>query len=425
MTDQNGLDGQFLLDEYRRYRRWGALLIVGGLVLLMVIGAWLASRTASPLMLDYNKLGVHLMLDDGRNTWDVPIWDEHLAAAAEIAGAGGIAVQVIRTDDLDPERWQVFLDLATAHDMTPVLRLATTFDRERNVWAAPEPDADGRYSTWGERYAEFINALAWSTPEKHIILLNEPNNGHEWGGQPDPAAYAQFVMDVAAVLREQVEGVVILNGALDLYAPHTGSAPFPETEIYMMDANTFMDAMFAAEPEIFAQFDKWNSHAYPVGAFIESPAAQEYHFDFLNDAVDTTTQPPEDIYNRGINGYEWELWKLEQFGIVDMPVMITEFGWRHAESTVPEAADAGANYPTAELAARYVDVALRGAESPFAGTVTWQPLLADTRVEAVALFALNGVPREWGHSNWLQLDESGAILDSYAPYDTVANYPTN
>jgi hypothetical protein len=141
--------------------------------------------------------------------------------------------------------------------------------------------------------------------------------------------------------------------------------------------------------------------------------------------VATTTQPPENIYNRGINGYAWELWKLEQFGIVDIPVMITEFGWRHSESTVQDSADAGANYPTAELAARYVDVALRGAESPFAGTVTWQPLLADTRVEAVALFALNGVPQEWGHSNWLQLDDAGAILGTYAPYDTIANYPMN
>src|SRR5687767_3847177 len=98
MTDQNGLDGQFLLDEYARYRRLGALLIVSGLVLLMLIGAWVARRTASPFALDYNKLGVHLMLDDGRNAWSIEIWDEHLAAAAEIASSGGIAVQVIRAD---------------------------------------------------------------------------------------------------------------------------------------------------------------------------------------------------------------------------------------------------------------------------------------------------------------------------------------
>ena len=422
MTEQSGMDGQFLISEYARYRRWGAVLILGGLLLLLSVGMLLSTRTTLPLSLDYNKLGVQLMLDDGRNQWAVDVWDEHLAAADVLASTGGIAVQVIRANDLNPERWQVFLDLAAEHDLTPVLRLATTFDHERNVWTAPEADADGGYTTWGENYADFLNALTWHTDEKQVILLNEPNNGHEWGGRPDPAAYARFVVDVAAVLREEVEGVVILNGAMDLYAPHTGSQPFPDTDIFMMDANTFMDAMLAAQPDIFATFDKWNSHVYPLGAFTEAPSAQEYRFDFMHDAVDTTTPPPQNVYNRGINSYAWELWKLEQFGITAIPVVITEFGWRHSESTVSDSRDAGANYPDAETVAQYVDIALRGAESPYAESVTWQPLLADERVTAIALFTLNGVPHEWGHSNWLQLDSDGNILGTYPAYDLVADY---
>ncbi|MDQ7024948.1 MAG: hypothetical protein Q9P01_10450 [Anaerolineae bacterium] len=422
MAEQPGLDGQFLLDEYARYRRWGALLVLGGLALLFIVGAWLSTRTTIPLSLDYDKLGVHLMLDDGHNNWSLDIWDEHLAAADAIASPGGIAVQLIRADDLNPERWQVFMDLAAEHDLTPVIRLATTFDRDRNLWTAPTADSEGRYTTWGEDYAAFLNALEWTTAEKHIILLNEPNNGREWGGQPDAIAYAQFVVDVAAVLREQVDGVVILNGALDLVAPNTGSEPFPDSDLYMIDANSFMDAMNTAQPNIFALFDKWNSHVYPLGAFTEPPSIQEYRFDFLQDAVDTTTTPPENIYNRGINSYAWELWKLEQFGISDISVMITEFGWRHAESTNPDALDGGENYPDADLVAQYVDMALRGTESPFAETVTWQPLLADERVEAIALFALNGVPRDWGHTNWLQLDSEGAIIGTYMPYDLIVGY---
>jgi hypothetical protein len=422
MTEQQEMDGQFLLDEYARYRRWGAILILGGLVLLFSVAMLLSTRNTLPLSLDYNKLGVHLMLDDGRNQWAVEVWDEHLAAADDLASPKGIAVQVIRADDLDPQRWQVFLDLAAEHDLTPVLRLATTFDHERNVWTAPEADTDGGYTTWGENYAHFLNALTWHTAEKQVILLNEPNNGHEWGGQPDPAAYARFVVDVAAVLREQVDGIVILNGALDLYAPNTGSQPFPDTDIFMVDANTFMDVMHTAQPEVFAVFDKWNSHVYPLGAFTEAPSAQEYRFDFINDAVDTTTAPPQDIYNRGINSYTWELWKLEQFGITNLLVVITEFGWRHAEATVSESRDAGTNYPHAETVAQYTDMALRGTKSPYAETVTWQPLLADERVEAIALFALNGAPQEWGHSNWLQLDSDGNILGAYPAYDLVADY---
>lgn len=422
MTEQSGLDGQFLLDEYARYRRWGALLIVGGLGLLFIIGAWLSTRTTLPLSLDYDKFGVHLMLDDGRNHWSLDIWDEHLAAADTITSSGGIAVQVIRADDLNPERWQVFMDLATEHDLTPVIRLASTFDHDRNLWTAPNADEDERYTAWAEDYAAFLNALEWPTDEKHVILLNEPNNGREWGGQPDAIAYAQFVVDVAAVLREQVEGVVILNAALDLYAPNTGSEPFPDSDVYMVDANSFMDAMESAQPGIFATFDKWNSHVYPLGAFTEPPSAQAYRFDFLHDAVDTTTTPPENIYNRGINSYAWELWKLEQLGITDISVMITEFGWRHAESTIFDALDISENYPDAEIVAQYVDMALRGTESPFVETVTWQPLLADDRVEAIAFFALNGFPHDWGHTNWLQLNSDGAIIGTYPPYDLIANY---
>lgn len=429
MSDPNtppktGIRGDFLVAEYTAYRRFGILVVLGGLVLFII--ALLIGLLAQPPLppLDTSKIGVHFLLDDGRNRWPVEVWDAHFAYADRVAAAGGIAVQMIRADDLDAGRWQRYLDLAAVHDLTPVLRLATTFDFERDVWHAPAPDEAGTYAQWGERYAAFLNALRWPSDDKHVILLNEPNNGHEWGGAPDPAAYAQFVMEVAPILREQVAGVVILNAALDLYAPHTGGQPFPGSAVISLDANSFVEAMHAAQPQVFAQFDLWNSHAHPEGAFTQPPWVQTYRFDFMHGAADTTSPPPDGIYNRGINGYEWELWKLAQLGVSELPVMLTETGWRHSESVVPEAQDAGEGYPDAALAAHYLDAAMKGRQARFAATrdITWRPWLADERVIAVAPFALNGVPQAWGHSNGLQLTPAGDISGTYAPFDLLARY---
>jgi hypothetical protein len=145
------------------------------LTIALVISTWLEEK---PSQEPIGKIGVHLLLDDGRNHWPIEIWDEHMAYAGEIASPNGIAVQVIRADDLDPERWQVFMDLAAENDLMPVLRLATTFDLDKGWWNAPQADADGGYTSWGENYATFLNALNWPTEQKHVILLNEPNTGH-------------------------------------------------------------------------------------------------------------------------------------------------------------------------------------------------------------------------------------------------------
>lgn len=415
------LDGQVIMDLYLRLRRTGSLLVLSALAVLVLLSALFAAQHEPPLALDLSKLGIHLLLDDGRNAWPTQVWPAHMEMAAQVSAPGGIAVQLVRADDLDPARWQIFMDLAATHHLTPVLRLATTYDLERGWWRAPESDSAGSYREWGQRFADFVNALEWPDDQKHLILLNEPNNGVEWSGAPDPAAYARFVVDVEAILRTEVEQLVLLNAALDLYAPHTGSSPFPGTDQHSIDANTFMDAMQAAQPDVFALFDVWNNHSYPLGPFREHPRAQAYGFDAINDAPQTTTTPPQGIFNRGINGYEWELWKLAQFNIEPLPVMITETGWRHAETTDSQSLDAGADYPPATLAAQYLDLALRGARSPnSSGPITWTLWLADERVIAVAPFALNGVPAEWGHTNWLQLDVDGEILGTYALFDLVS-----
>jgi hypothetical protein len=145
--------------------------------------------------------------------------------------------------------------------------------------------------------------------------------------------------------------------------------------------------------------------------------------DWINDAANPAhVEPPPGINNRGINGYEWELFKLSTYGVPPLPVMITETGWRHAETTDPTATDNGRPLPDAHTVAQYLDLSLHGnlgryPEFPEDG---WTPWLRDPRVMAVTPFALDGFPGEWGHTNWLKLNAAGKVLGTYALFDLLA-----
>lgn len=364
------------------------------LILALMLPFWPShAQTPTPP----TKLGVHLLLDDGRNQWPLEQWRDHLAHAPR----GGYVVQLVRSDDLDPVRWQHFMDLCAAFDLHPILRLATTFNTEQGWWEAPAPDPDGSYSTLARAYADFITALEWPTEAHPITIGNEPNHGNEWGGRPDPAAYARFLLDVAHALHTADPAALVLNAGFDTHAPHTGSIPFADGSRFM-DAESFMDGLVAAYPSVFTVLDGWASHAYPLGAFIAPPWEQAMQIDYLNDATNPAHQePPTDVVNRGINGYTWELWKLSTYGIDPLPVYITETGWRHSQ----------APYPDTATAALYTELALWGNHGcyPALPDVGWTPLLEDSRVVAVNFFALDGHPAEWSHTNWLDMQADGTI----------------
>jgi hypothetical protein len=381
-----------------------------------------AAATAAATLSQPNKRGIHLLLDDGRNTWPTDLWGNHMSYARQSVGEWGFVVQLVRLDDLDVARWQQFMDLAAELRLTPILRLATTYDTEAGWWAAPPPDAAGRYHDVAGRYADFVASLQWPAERRYVILLNEPNHGDEWGGRPDPAAYARFVVDVAGALRAAEPGVFILNAGFDPFTPHTGSLPFGNGHYYM-DAESFMDGMVAAAPDVFHRLDGWSSHPYPLGPFTEAPWQQEFRVDWLHDASnDRHVAPPPGIYNRGINGYEWELFKLATYGAPPLPVFITETGWRHAESTDPAATDNGRALPDALTVARYFELALLGNDGryPSLPETGWTPWRADPRVVAVTPFALNGYPAEWGHTNWLLLDANGVVSGTYPSFEVWA-----
>ena len=357
------------------------------------------SQAAEPSI---NKHGIHLLLEDGRNHWPTDRWHEHLQYASQLVGEWGYVTQVVKLDDLDVVKWQQFMDLCAQLQLQPILRLATTFEHEAEYWTAPPADDNGRYHTVAQQYAEFLNALEWPSAPHYVIVGNEPNHGNEWQGQPDPAAYARFLVDVATALHASDSQMFVLNAGLDTYTPHTGSQPFIDGFWYM-DAESFIDGMMGAEPDVFKHIDGWASHPYPLGPFIEPPWQQTFQINWLNDAHNSNHHPPPfGMINRGVNSYEWELWLLDQYGIDPLPVFITETGWRHSQ----------APYPNHETVAEYFDLAWYGNKNgrypnyPTTGWIAWQD---DPRIVAVTPFALNGAPSEWGHTNWLTMKEDGSV----------------
>ena len=373
-----------------------------------------------------NKLGVHLLLADGRHDWPTDRWPEHIRYARRAIGEGGFVVELVRLDDLTLARWQIFMDLCADLSLVPILRLATTPDAAHGGWTAPSPEPDGTYHTVAASYARFVAGLRWPTDHHYVIVGNEPNHSSEWGGRPDPAAYARFLVDVASALHAADPQAQVLNAGFDAYAPNTGHTPFTDGQFYM-DEETFLDEMIAAQPDVFTYLDGWASHAYPLGPFKEGPWVQRFQIDRL--AGEAPLPPPPDINNRGINGYEWELFKLASYGLSPLPVFITETGWRHAESNWPSQ-DNSAALPPAETAGHYLDLALRGNDGRFPNLpeTGWTPWLTDPRVQAVVIFALNGYPAFWGHTNLLALDAQGQVLDTYALFETLAtlsNQPSN
>ena len=363
-----------------------------------------------------HKYGIHLLLDDGRKHWLPEVWPQHLQAVRQIVGEGGYVIQLVRLDDLNVARWQYFLDLCAEYHLVPIIRLATPFDHENKWWEAPPKDPDGQgYTQAARRFRDWMAQLRWPTEPRYAIVHNEPNRGDEWGNRPDPAEYARYLRDVGTALHEI--GVTVLGPALDLYAPHSNGRPI-NGYVYI-DAESFLDGMAAAEPAALDVIDVWAAHAYPLDPFRADPSRQVFQIDYAHGAANPQhVEPPAGIYNRGVNSYRWEMWKLEQIvgpRAAGLPVMVTESGWRHAPSQEPEARDQVHAEISFETMSAYLDLAFNGNGGRYPGLpeTGWTPWNEDGRVLGVVLFALGGYPLDWGHTNWVVVDRQGQVTGLY------------
>lgn len=240
-----------------------------------------------PLSVPNNRFGIHLIQATP---------DESSPAAQLVNNNGdwGYVTVLIESKDRSHEKWQeVFNDLRRKH-LIPLVRLAT--QPEGNFWKLP-------YEGEAQAWTDFLDALNWPTKNRYVIVYNEPNHGAEWGNKVDAANYAKELDQLITILKKKNSDFFVLNAGLDASTPNQ----LPKYQ----DELSFMQQMDQAVPGIFNKLDGWVSHSYPNPAFAGS-----------SDAVGKGT----------VRTWFWELQQLRDLGVnKQLPVFITETGWKHAE----------------------------------------------------------------------------------------------
>lgn len=239
-----------------------------------------------------NKFGIHLAQPHL----------EDLEKAKELVnsngGDWGYITLVIQENDRNKDKWQEIFDRLRELHLIPIIRLATAPQGAK--WRKPQKeDADS--------WVEFLDSLNWVIKDRYIILFNEPNHASEWGGVVDAKDYAEVAMVLAQKLKEKNSDFFVMLAGLDASAPH-----LPPT---FQDETVFLKQFFnnITIEQYNNLFSGLASHSYPNPAFAGSPYA----------------------YGRGtIRTYEWELQLLKSLGIRDLPVFITETGWRKGDENV-------------------------------------------------------------------------------------------
>ncbi len=313
--------------------------------ILLIVNAYDSSRSN-------NKFGIHLAQPDLND----------LEKAAQLVNANGgdwgYVTLVLQDNDRDRNKWQEIFDRMRELRLIPIVRLAT--HPEGAIWPRPKvEDIDA--------WVHFLNSLNWVIKDRYIILFNEPNHANEWGGEVDPAGYAQIAQTFAQKLKERNADFFVMTAGLDASAPQ--AAPQLEDEVHFI-----RELVSSITPEQYnSLFSGWVSHSYPNPGFAGSPYAG----------------------GRGtINTYQWEQGILSSLGVKDLPVFITETGWdayRVSQTNV------ASNFNVA-----YQNV--------------WLP---DSRVVAVTPFILNYQSEPFARFSWATMGNNGF----YPVYFEVQNLP--
>ncbi len=292
--------------------------------------------------------------------------EAEISDAASLVNSGGdwgYMVLVIKKDERDTKRWQVFLDQARKNHLIPIIRLATVFDKN-GYWTRPDVhDAND--------WANFLSKLYFPTKNRYVQIYNEVNVSGEWGGRVDAADYAQELSKTIDALKSKSSDFFILNAALDLSLPTSKGS---------LDASAFFQQMQDAVPGIFNKLDGWASHSYPNPDF---------------------SAPPIKSGRTGIDGFAWELAQIGSYSGKDLPVFITETGWKRGKENTNGLTED-------QIASNY--------KQAF-GSV-WN----DKRIAAVAPFVLSYPEPLFNQFSFLNsTDTSNKTYYSY--YSQIANLP--
>jgi hypothetical protein len=260
------------------------LIFVIILLLTVFFKPNLAVAAENPVAVANNKMGIHILSE------------LELQQAAELVnsngGDWGYVIIPIQAGDKDLLKWQKFMDDCKRLRVIPVIRLATEGDYFNTaVWREPNP-ADII------DFANFLNSLDWPTKNRYVIVFNEVNRADEWGGEADPAEYAELLSFSVSVFKSKTPDFFIIGAGMDNAAPEEGTK-------YMNQYN-YLRRMNQAVPGIFNQLDGISSHSYPNPGF---------------------EQPPDTKSTMGTGSFAHERALIKTMSSKNLPVFITETGW--------------------------------------------------------------------------------------------------
>ena len=199
-------------------------------------------------------------------------------------GDWGWATIVLRTDQLDKNMWQEFMDNCRKYHIIPIIRISTRM--ENNAWVRPTfTDIDN--------LSNFLNSLNWPSTPQYITLFNEINHGQEWGGEVDIKNFVDTAIYATDKFKSLNPNFFILTPGLDLAAPEQPNKFKNFINVY--------NEIKLYKPEYFNIFDGLATHFYP--------------------------QNSKKDFNSELRYFK-----------KDIPIFITETGWKHERPYTCQAA---------------------------------------------------------------------------------------
>lgn len=213
----------------------------------------------------------------GRFNWARP---DCLMAAASAAGLHVLAI----------------LDYSAPWDTSdPSRQRAATFPpRQLDAYAAYARAVVLRYGPDGQFWRGHPGV-----PLTAVEVWNEPNAWWSWHPDPDPAAYAAMVRQVAGAVHASAPAVAVLACGDLNQVRRKGSAPW-------------LSALLDADPSLGSVVDGWSVHPYPSRR---------------SAGPDDRSGPPDGGFDRVVRIHD-----LVVARGADRPVWITEIGWTTAHN---------------------------------------------------------------------------------------------
>ncbi len=240
------------------------------------------AATENPTNVPNNKFGIHII--------DENDLDMAQSLVNSSGGDWGYVTIVVREDEKDRNRWQEVLDKMRRKHLIPIIRIATT--QTTDGWIKPRnEDIDN--------WIDFLNSLNWVIKNRYVIIGNEPNQSHEWGGELKPDEYAKYLLEFSKKLKERSSDFFVLQAGFDASAPNSRTT---------MTEKKYIENMLKQDPNVFNYIDGWTSHSYP------------------KEDLQINKQ-----YGQGsLRSYLWEMDLLKSLGInKKLPIFITETGFKH------------------------------------------------------------------------------------------------